>query len=175
MWDEVIAFNAHDAVPNNDAVTPLCTFKLPVIVVTNDESTTNMFVDPVATVNSGPEILSVTVTNGPVEPLMTTTFEPDLYTLKLPVSPNEPVICADPVYGNAATATAPVTYDAVNAYDDEITLFEPYGPNTPDAVMNDAVCAVVTNDAVAACVAYDAVPVNESAVILPLTDKLPVN
>ncbi len=107
MWDEVIAFNAHDAVPNNDAVTPLCTFKLPVIVVTNDESTTNMFVDPVATVNSGPEILSVTVTNGPVEPLMVTTFEPDLYTLKLPVSPNEPVICADPVYGNAATT--PVT------------------------------------------------------------------
>jgi hypothetical protein len=132
-----------------------------------------MFVDPVATVNSGPEILSVTVNNGPVEPLMATTFEPDLYTLKLPVSPNEPVICADPVYGNAATI--PVTCDAVNAYDDEITLFEPYGPNTPDAVMNDAVCDVVMNDAVAACVAYDAVPVNESAVMLPLTDKLPVN
>jgi hypothetical protein len=57
----------------------------------------------------------------------------------LPVTPSEPVICAEPVNGNGETY--PVKYDAVNAYDDETTLFEPYGPNTPDAVMNDAVSA----------------------------------
>ena len=77
----------------------------------------------------------------------------------LPVTPSEPVICAEPVNGNGETY--PVKYDAVNAYDDETTLFEPYGPNTPDAVMNDDVCAVITYDAVAVCIAYDDVPNND--------------
>ena len=113
--DAVAEFNAQDAVPNSEPVIPLCTFKLPVIVVTNYESTTNMFTDPVDTVNNGPEILSVMDINGPVEPLTANTVEPDLYMFTLPVTLSEPVICADPVYGNAATI--PVTCDAVNAYD----------------------------------------------------------
>jgi hypothetical protein len=78
-----------------------------VIVVTSDESTTNIFVDPVATVNSAPEFVSVTVINAPVDPLTDNTVEPELYMSTLPVTPNEPVICAEPVYGNAATI--PVT------------------------------------------------------------------
>ena len=150
--DAVVAFCAHDAVPNSDAVTPFCTFKLPVIVVTSDESTTNIFVDPVATVNSAPEFVSVTVINVPVDPLTDNTVEPDLYMSTLPVTPNEPVICAEPVYGNAATT--PVICDAVNAYDDDSELFEYDAVATYEAVCanvtNDAVCAFETNDAVAA-------------------------
>jgi len=90
MNDAVTAFVAHDDVPNNELVTPFCTFKLPVIVVTNDESTTNMFVDPVDTVNNGPELLSVIDNKGPTDPLIVTTVDPDLYTDTLPVVFNEP-------------------------------------------------------------------------------------
>ena len=109
-----------------------------------------MFVEPVATVNNGPEMLSVTESNGPDDPLTVSTVEPDLYMSKLPVTPNEPVICADPVYGNAATT--PVTYDAVNAYDADSELFE------YDAVTTyEAVCASVTYDAVCAFSTYEAV------------------
>jgi hypothetical protein len=112
--DAVVAFCAHDAVPNSDAVTPFCTFKLPVIVVTSDESTTNIFVDPVATVNSGPEFESVTVINCPVEPLTDNTVEPDLYMLTLPVVLSEPDMFT--------VWLSWLTYDAVDE-NDALTAF----------------------------------------------------
>jgi hypothetical protein len=112
-----------------------------VIVVTSDESTTNIFVDPVATVNSAPEIVSVTEINGPVDPLIDNTVEPDLYMFTLPVAFNEPDMFT--------VWFSWLTYDAVDANDAD-TAFSTY----------DAVCAVTTYDAVAAWVAYDAVPFN---------------
>ena len=54
--------------------------------------------------------------------------------------------------------------DAVVADDALITLFEPNGPKTLEAVTNDAVDAVPSND-----------PVNDEADTDPNTDKLPVN
>ena len=93
---------------------PLCTFKLPVIVVTNDESTTNMFVDPVATVNSGPEMLSVTEINGPVEPLTVSTVEPDLYMFTLPVALSEPEMFT--AWFNWLTYDAVAEYEADTAF-----------------------------------------------------------
>jgi hypothetical protein len=40
----------------------------------------------------------------------------------LPVTPSEPVICAEPVNGNGEIY--PSKYDAVNAYEDDVDVFE---------------------------------------------------
>jgi hypothetical protein len=90
--------------------------------------------------------------------------------IALPVTPSEPVICAEPVNGNGETY--PVKYDAVKANEDEITLFEPCGPNTPDAVMNDAVCASVTYDAVVAKSAREALTAYDADVAFCAKDAV---
>ena len=46
-----------------------------------------------------------------------------------------------PVFNPSPNVNVPIDEDATTAYDDEITLFDPYGPNTPDAVTNEAVNA----------------------------------
>jgi hypothetical protein len=88
-----------------------------VIVVTSDESTTNIFVDPVATVNSEPDTASVTSNNGPCDPLTTSGDEPDLYMFTLPVAFSEPEMST--AWFNW------LTYDAVAANDDD-TAFSTY-------------------------------------------------
>jgi hypothetical protein len=164
--DDVTAFDAHDAVPNNEPVMPFCTVKLPVIVAEPDnvmvrsEDTSNIADDPVYMVHSEPDTASVTSNNGPFDPLTMNGDEPDLYMFTLPVAFNEPEIST--AWFNW------LTYDAVDA-------------NEADTALStyDAVCANVTNDAVAACVAYDAVPnndpVNDVAVKLPVNPYEPVN
>jgi hypothetical protein len=70
------------------------------------------------------------------------------------------------IFGPASICVTPPlsandAYDAVKANDELITLFDPNGPNTLEAVMNDDV------NACEALVAYDAVP-NKEPVNEPL-------
>jgi hypothetical protein len=89
-YDAVAACVAYDAVPNNEPVIPLCTFKLPVITVVNPELTCSIGVDPVHTVNSEPDTASSTSNNTPFDPLTANTVEPELYMFTLPVALIEP-------------------------------------------------------------------------------------
>ena len=167
-----MALLAQDAVPNNDPVIPWFTVNEPVIVCepfnvsVRSDCKSNNVAEPELTWNNEPDNVSFTVNNGPVDPLIDNTVEPELYIDTLPVTPNDPVICADPVYGNAATD--PSKYDAVNAYDAVTDLDADTALSTYDAVCAfatyDAVCAVVTNDAVNVFSAHDAVPNNEPVI-----------
>ena len=100
MYEDDIAFCAHDAVPNRLPVIPCVTVKEPLIIVVPLEDTIKISDDPLCTTNRAPVRLSVMVNNPPCEPLTCRTIEPELYMFVEPVTPNDPVIRADPVYGN---------------------------------------------------------------------------
>ncbi len=94
--DAVVAFCAHDAVPNNEPVIPFCTVKLPVMiaeplkVMMRFDDTSNIGDEPVYIVHNEPDTESVISNNGPCDPLTTSGDEPDLYMFTLPVAFNEP-------------------------------------------------------------------------------------
>lgn len=149
----VIVLPDIDAVVSRDAVgvaAPLPVFTVIGNVEPSPLVNVIVFNDTDAVVNNDPVLVV------PPLPVLTVTanVDPLPFVKVITFNAADAVVNKDPV-STAPPAPAFNAYDAVKAYDDDITLFEPYGPNTPLAVMNEAVCAKLTYDAVDAFNAYD--------------------